>query len=408
MPGNDNLLSPEVVLDPYTYFGALRESEPVYWNEQLGGWILTRYDDVMAAFRDDRLSADRISPYYQRELQKPGGEKHRLTYDVLSRWMVFVDPPDHTRLRKLVDWAFRPRVVENLRPGIQSVIDELIAGLKGKRSFDFVEEFAYPLPVIIISDMFGVPASERDRIRAWSDDIMALVFGAFDQGDRHERARNAFSEFSDYLAELIEQRRTHPGGEDLISMLVEAGDRDDALTDREIIATAILALFGGHETTTNLLANGLKNLLVHPEQLARLRGNWDLLPTCIEEILRFDGPSKAMWRVALEPVEYGGRRIGKGDRLFLAQTAANRDPRVFDRPDEFDITRPKSRHCGFGYAAHYCIGAPIARMEGAMALRSFLEAFPQPELRQDAFDYQPTVLNRALKSLHIGFPEESR
>lgn len=402
MPAHDDVLAPEVIRDPYSYFNALREEEPVYWNEQLGAWVLTQYDQVMAAFRDPRLSADRITPYYERKLDGPDGASHKVTYDTMSRWMVFVDPPDHTRLRKLVDKAFRPKAIERMRPNIQALVDELIADLGGAKEFDFVHDFAYPLPVLVISEMFGVPREDRDRIKGWSDDIMTLVFGALDVKDRHERASRAFAEFSAYLGNIVRQRREKPGN-DLITVLVEAEERGDALSEQEIIATCILLLFGGHETTTNLLANGLKNLLTHPEQMKLLREKPELLPSAIEEILRFDGPSKAMWRIAKEDVEIGGKLISKDDKLLLVQVGANRDPEKFERPDEFDITRGRTQHCGFGYAVHYCIGAPIARAEGMQALQAILDRWPSIELAQDESELQwyPTVLNRALKQLRI-------
>jgi cytochrome P450 len=395
----DDLLRPEVVADPYGFFGALREREPVYWNETLGAWVLTRYDDVMGAFRDPRLSADRISPYYERKLKGPNGEVHRFTYETLSRWMVFVDPPEHTRLRKLVDHAFRPKAIERMRQNVQALVEELVDDLVGKEEFDFVHDFAYPLPVLVISEMLDVPREDREKIKHWSDDIMMLVFGALDVKDRHERARAAFQDMSDYLANIIRERREKPG-HDLLSVLLAAEERGDALSEKEVIATCILLLFGGHETTTNLLANGLRALLLH-DQWKLLKEQPDLLPQAIEEILRWDGPSKAMWRIAKEDVEYGGKLIKKDDKLLLLQASANRDPSQFERPDAFDITREKTQHCGFGYAVHYCIGAPIARLEGMLAFKLLMERLPNLELASDHWEWQPTVLNRSLKTLPV-------
>jgi cytochrome P450 len=395
----DDVLAPHVVRDPYAYFNALREREPVYWNDSLGAWVLTAYQDVMAAFRDPRLSADRITPYYERKLTGPTGEVHRFTYETLSRWMVFVDPPEHTRLRKLVDHAFRPKAIERMRQNVGSLVEELVRELKQKREFDFVEDFAYPLPVLVISEMLDIPREDRDKIKHWSEAIMTLVFGALDVKDRHERARIAFVDMSAYLAEIIRERRKKPGV-DLLSLLLAAEERGDALSEKEVVATCILLLFGGHETTTNLLANGLRALLLH-DQWALLGGRPELMPQAIEEILRWDGPSKAMWRIAKEDVVYGAKTIAKGDKLLLIQVSANRDPSEFERPDEFDITREKTQHCGFGYALHYCIGAPIARLEGSLAFKLLFAELPSLELASDHWEWQPTVLNRSLKKLPV-------
>jgi cytochrome P450 len=395
----DDVLAPDVVRDPYGYFNALREREPVYWNDSLGAWVLTAYDDVMGAFRDPRLSADRITPYYERKLTGPNGEVHRFTYETLSRWMVFVDPPEHTRLRKLVDHAFRPKAIERMRQNVGTLVEELVDGLKQKREFDFVEDFAYPLPVLVISEMLGIPREDRDQIKHWSDAIMMLVFGALDVKDRHERARLAFTDMSAYLADILRERRKHPGV-DLLSVLLAAEERGDALSEKEVIATCILLLFGGHETTTNLLANGLRALLLH-DQWNLLGEQPELMPQAIEEILRWDGPSKAMWRIAKEDVSYGDKLIPSGAKLLLVQVSANRDPRKFARADAFDITREKTQHCGFGYAVHYCIGAPIARLEGSLSFKLLYAALPGLQLASDAWEWQPTVLNRSLKTLPV-------
>jgi len=395
----DDVLAPAVVADPYSFFNALRDREPVYWNESLGAWVLTSYDDVMNAFRDPRLSADRITPYYERKLKGPNGEVHRFTYETLSRWMVFVDPPEHTRLRKLVDHVFRPKAIERMRENVQALVEELVAELKTKKEFDFVHDFAYPLPVLVISEMLNVPREDRERIKHWSDDIMTLVFGALDVKDRHERARVAFMDMSNYLAAIIKERRNNLG-HDLLSLLLAAEERGDALSEKEVIATCILLLFGGHETTTNLLANGLRALLIN-NQWELLKQKPELMGQAIEEILRWDGPSKAMWRIAKEDVEIGGKAVKAGDKLLLVQVGANRDPSQFERPDEFDITREKTQHCGFGYAVHYCIGAPIARLEGMLTFKLLMEELPNLELATDSWEWQPTVLNRSLKALPV-------
>ena len=394
------LLAGHAVTDPYSYLAGLREAAPLHRDERLGAWLVLRYDDVRAAFRDSRLSADRVSPYFERCRAQGAAQRERATYDVLTRWIVFTDPPRHTRLRKLVDYAFRPRAVERMRGWIASLVEELVDDLGPERELDFIERFASPLPVRVICDLFGVPRENRGDLTRWSEDILTLVFGAMHSADRHERAERSLREFSEFLRGVIAERRERPG-EDLISDLVAAEERGDVLDEEEIVATCVLLLFAGHETTRNLLANGLKAILEHGPARAALASDPSRMPDAVEEVLRFDGPTKAMWRQVAEPVEYGGRRIEPGERLLLVQASANRDPRRFEAPERFNIARRSNRHVGFGYSVHYCLGAAIARLEGALGLGAFLERFPGASLAADTFEWDPLVLSRSLKRLPV-------
>ena len=361
---------------------------------------MLRYDDVRAAFRDARLSADRVSPYFKRRRANGHPEREGATFEVLTRWIVFTDPPRHTRLRKLVDYAFRPRAVERMRGWIASLVDELVEELGDEREFDFMERFANPLPVRVIGDLFGVPRENRSDLIRWSEDILTLVFGAMHSADRHERAERSLREFSEFLRGVIAERRVRPG-EDLISDLVAAEERGDVLEEEEIVATCVLLLFAGHETTRNLLANGLKAILEHGAVRTALASDPSGMPGAVEEILRFDGPTKAMWRQVVEPVEYGGQRIEPGERVLLVQASANRDPRRFEAPETFAIARGANRHVGFGYSIHYCLGAAIARLEGSLGLGAFLKRFPRASLATDNFEWHPLILSRSLKQLPI-------
>ena len=394
------LLADHAVADPYSHFAGLREAAPLHRDERLGAWLVLRYDDVRAAFRDPRLSADRVSPYFERRRSHGVAERERATFDVLTRWIVFTDPPRHTRLRKLVDYAFRPRAVERMRGWVASLVDELVDELGDEREFDFVERFASPLPVRVICDLFGVFHESRGDLTRWSDDILTLVFGAMHSADRHERAERSLREFSEFLRGVIAERRVRPG-EDLISDLVAAEERGDVLEEEEIVATCVLLLFAGHETTRNLLANGLKAILEHDAARAALVSDSSAMPDAVEEILRFDGPTKAMWRQVVVPVEYGGQRIEPGERVLLVQASANRDPRRFEDAETFDIARRSNRHVGFGYSIHYCLGASIARLEGALGLGAFLERFPHASLATDTFEWDPLILSRSLKRLPV-------
>ena len=394
------LLADHAVADPYSHFARLREAAPLHRDERLGAWLVLRYDDVRTAFRDQRLSADRVTPYFERCRARGDVHRERTTFEVLTRWIVFTDPPRHTRLRRLVEYAFRPRAVERMRGWITSLVDELVGELGDQREFDFIERFASPLPVRVICDLLGVPHERRSDLTRWSEDILTLVFGAMHSADRHERAERSLREFSAFLREAIAERRARPG-EDLISDLVAAEERGDVLEEEEIVATCVLLLFAGHETTRNLLANGLKAILEHGAARTALVSDPSRMPDAVEEILRFDGPIKSMWRQAAQPVEYAGQRIEPGERLLLVQASANRDPRRFDDPETFDIARGSNRHVGFGYSIHYCLGAAIARLEGALGLGAFLERFPHVSLAADTFDWDPLILSRSLKRLPI-------
>ena len=394
------LLAARAVADPYSYFAGLRETAPLHRDECLGAWLVLRYDDVRAAFRDSRLSSDRVSPYFERRRARGDTGREATTHEVLTRWIVFTDPPRHTRLRKLVEYAFRPRAVERMRGWIASLVDELVEGLGPESELDFIERFASPLPVRVICDLFGVPHENQGELARWSEDILTLVFGAMHSADRHERAERGLREFSEFLRDVIAERRARPG-EDLVSDLVAAEERGDVLEEEEIVATCVLLLFAGHETTRNLLASGLKAILEHDAARAALAADPAGMTGAVEEILRFDGPIKAMWRQAAESVTYGGRRIEPGERVLLVQASANRDPRRFEDPDTFDIARVSNRHVGFGYSIHYCLGAAIARLEGALGLGAFLDRFPNASLVTDTFEWDPLVLSRSLKRLPI-------
>lgn len=406
-----DLLSPEAVRDPYGYVNALREEIPVVWNARHRAWLITRYADVSAAFRDPALSSDRISPYLEKdgrsqaEASTSGNEPDEVDaqaspFEHLSRWMVFKDPPDHTRLRRLVSKGFTPRTVESLRGRIAEIVEDLVEELKAKGEGDIVRDLAYPLPAIVIAEMLGVPAEDRDRFKDWSEDILVLVFGAKGEGDRHERARRGLLDLSDYFKELAAYYRENPA-DNLISALVAAGDRDDALSEEEIVATCTLLLFGGHETTTNLIGNGTLALLENPAELSRLRTEPELLPTAIEEFLRYDGPSKLAVRYTVADCEFGGTRIEAGQRVFLVQAAANRDPRRFDNPDMLDLGRVENKHVGFGFGIHYCLGAPLARLEAQIAFGTLLKKVANIERAVGEPRWHETILSRGLETLPV-------
>ena len=401
MPIHDNLSAPDVIADPYPYFHQLRAEDPVHWNPLWGGWILTRHDDVQASFQDRRLSADRMSPFMA-SLKKEEARELQPSYQIFSKWMVFTDPPQHTRLRMLVNKAFTPRRVESLRPRIQAIVDELLDRVIPAGRMELIHDFAYLLPVTVIAELLGVPARDHENIKKWSDEITLFIFGAIGVPDRRQRAQLAMLALASYLKAVIAERRQQPQ-DDLISALIAAQEQDDALTDDEIVSTCALVLFGGHETTTNLISSSVHALLKNPEQKRKLAEDPSLISTAVEEFLRYDGPSKSMVRLALEDFELRGKQIKKGQRLLLIQSAANHDPERFADPDSLDITRQPNPHVAFGYGIHFCLGAPLARVETAITITTILRRLPKLRLTADALEWHPTIVSRALKALPVAF-----
>jgi len=388
-----DLLAPGLVADPHPALHALRARDPVHWSARHQAWLVSRHDDVSAAFRDPRLSNDRVGSIFG------ASERDTVEARILSHWMEFQDPPRHTRLRALVSKAFTPRVVESLRPRVIELVDELLGDIAATPRCDLVAAFAHPLPASVIAEMLGVPAEDRVLFRGWSDDILGLVFGS-GGSERFERARKGFAELDAYFRALLEARRSAPR-DDLLTALVAAEERGDALSRDEIVGTCVLLLFGGHETTTNLLASSVWLLDRHPAERERLRREPALLASAIEELLRFEGPSKMMVREVRAPLTLRERRLEPGQRVFLLQCAANRDPEIFADPDRLDLARRPNPHLGFGFGVHYCLGAPLARLEAQVAIAALLARFPGLRVLEEAPSWRPTLLSRGLAKLAV-------
>lgn len=394
MPLDLDLLAPDVVMNPHPAFARLREQDPVHWSERHRAWVLTRYDDVSAAFRDLRLSSDRASPLAHASASGADGKDPVVS--VLSRWMVFRDPPDHTRMRRALRAAFTPTAIGELRPIVERVVDELVDDLSDE--FDFVADFAVPLPALVIAELLGIPPEDHGQFRSWSEDLATLVF-ASGLPDRHLRGRKALSALSGYLGDQLARRRAEQRS-DLLGLLATAQAAGE-LTAEEAVANAVLLLFAGHETTTGLLANGLAVLLAHQDELARLRANRALIGSAVDEMLRYEGLSKLMPRWAVQEVEVRGRRIAPGCLVYLVQAAANRDPAQFADPDRLDLARDPNPHVGFGYGPHYCLGGALARLETATALSRLLDRWPRIELARDQPRWRANLLGRTVESFEV-------
>jgi Cytochrome P450 len=400
-----DLLSPEAVADPYPALALLREHDPVHWSTKYRSWFVTRYDDVDEALRDPRFSSDRITPYRRAKLDGPDADPGvRAAFGVLEDWMVFKDPPDHTRLRKLLSRAFTPRAVDRMRPRVAELADELLDGVlaAGTGRADLIHDYAYPLTASVIAEMLGVPRRDHPRFKDWSDQITGLVFGGMGDPNRHVTGANGMAELTEYLTELVREHERNPA-DDLLSALISARDEGDALSQDEVISTGVLLLFAGHETTTNLIGSGLLALLRRPDQRALLAADPSLVGSAVDELLRYDGPAKSVARVMAEDVELRGRRLRRGQRVFLCTAAANRDPAVFEAPDRLDITRRQGRHLGFGVGLHYCLGAPLARLEASVAIPRALERLPELAPAEDRLRWHPVLLTRGLIEFPVRF-----
>ncbi|MFF1378506.1 cytochrome P450 [Streptomyces sp. NPDC058308] len=410
-PPQPELFTWEFATDPYPAYAWLRENSPVHRTTLPSGveaWLVTRYADARQALADQRLSknpAHHDEPAHAKgKTGIPGERKAELMTHLLN-----IDPPDHTRLRRLVAKAFTPRRVAEFAPRVQELTDSLIDALLDKHGVaegeaDLIHEFAFPLPIYAICDLLGVPREDQDDFRDWAG--MMIRHGG---GPRGGVARSV-KKMRGYLAELIHRKRLDPG-EDLISGLIKASDHGEHLTENEAAAMAFILLFAGFETTVNLIGNGLYALLTHPEQRERLQraladGDTGLLATGVEELLRFDGPVElATWRFATEAVRVGGQDIAAGDPVLVVLAAADRDPARFDRPDTLDLSRRDNQHLGYGHGIHYCLGAPLARLEGQTALSTLLRRLPDLELASDPADlrWRGGLIMRGLRTLPVKF-----
>lgn len=397
---DDEVLREDRLADPYPYFKVLREHDPVYWNQRYRTWFIHKHADVMDALRNPAFSSDRVRPVYEDRLSPEQREARWPTFEVLRHWMVFLDPPEHTRLRKVVQPAFTPKAIAAMRPRVEEVVRDTLAELEGRESFDFVRDLAYPIPAIVIAEMIGVPAEERDLFKSWSDDILTLVFGAEGQKDRRQLAQQGLVELTDYLRAMITDVRRNPG-DNLISRIVTAEDVTPPLSDEEIIATLALLVFGGHETSTNFIANGVRQLLLHPDQLRLLRENPDKVGVAGEEILRFDGPSRMEARLLVQDVEMRGKTLRAGDNVLLVQSSANRDEDVFEHADSLDVTRHPNPHVGFGHGLHHCLGNFLARLEGQVAFVEVFNRMPDLALGDIPEVWHPTMMSRGMKSMPV-------
>ncbi|HEY3991453.1 MAG TPA: cytochrome P450 [Ktedonobacteraceae bacterium] len=395
------MLNADNLSNPYPLYHRLRASNPVFWDEEQGGcWSVTSHAEVLTGLRDARFSAQRMSIETS---WIPEDLKNSLEPPIsaLTRQILFLDPPDHTRLRGLVSKAFTPRMIEKLRPRIQQIVDELLDVAEEKGRLEAISEFTYPLPAIVIAEMLGVPTEDRERFTLWTSNFARLLDGGsgltFEQLIENLQGVNTFME---YFRVLIRQQRQQPQ-DNLLQAMIDAEDHGDALSENEVLGNCVLLLAAGHGTTTHLIGNGLLALLRHPEQIEFLRSEPQHLPGAVAELLRFDSPVQMTSRIAKEDLVLGGQRIKAGQEVLFSLGAANHDPAQFEQPDSLNLRRLENRQMAFGQGIHFCLGAPLARAEAEIAFASFFKRFSDPRLETNDVEWFPSQVFRGLLELPI-------
>jgi cytochrome P450 len=400
---DDMLVSREFMEDPYPLLRRLRQEDPVHWSDSIGGWILTRFDDMMVTFKDTahfsnegRLAkAVAYLPPETRIRFKTFEDHYR------QRSLIHSDPPDHTRLRSLVTKAFNARVVEGMRPRMQEIVNEAFDAALQAGGMDVIKDLGVPLPVTVLAEILGVPKADVHLFKGWADGLLAFQGLNKPSVEVLQRAQDAILGIREYLGALLKEKKIHPG-EDLLSELAAAESEGERLSETELLNTCITLLVAGHETTTSLIGNGIWALLQHPEQWQLLKDDPALLPSAIEEMLRFESPVARQPRLMKQEAEMGGKQLRPGEMVFQMLNAANRDPEYFTEPDRFDIRRQKNKHIAFGFGPHFCVGALLARTEGQVVFSTLLARLPHARLVHEKPDWDIHKPNsRMLKTLPI-------
>lgn len=385
--------------NPYALYHQMRELDPVCWDERANSWVLTRYADVAVALRDSRYT---VRGFMSDTSWIPEEMRPRLEPPLraVSRQMLFQDPPDHTRLRGLVAKAFTPRMIDSLRPVIQQIANDLLDQAEAKGQMEVIQDFAFPLPAIIIATMLGVPPEDREQFNRWSSYFGRLLDGGDFTLEGIFEAVSEVSDFLDYFRAIIRTRRTS-SKDDLLQAMINAEEQGDTLSEEELLGNCILILAAGHGTTTHLIGNGTLALLRHPDQLQLLQEQPALLPGAVAELLRYDSPVQMTSRRTKEALQIGGKQVNAGQEVIMLLGAANHDPEQFADPDRLMLPRTENRHLSFGLGVHFCLGAPLARVEGEIAFGTLFNRFPHLRLATDTVEWQPSIVFRGLTQLPV-------
>ena len=397
-----HLLNPAVLANPYPLFHRLRTEDPVHWDPFLHAWVVTRYKDVVTVLHYH--SAERTPTPEQ--LTAIGLAALNPIAEIMVKQMLFLDPPAHTRLRSLASQAFTPQRVEVLRGHIREITNRLLDNVESKGCMDVIADLAEPLPCIVTAEMLGVPVEDYQQLKAWSQDFAEMLGNFQHNPDRARKILKSVLDMADYFRSAMREQRARPRG-GLVSSLMNAQIDGDRLTEEEVIANCIVTMVGGQETTTNLIGNGVLTLLRNPDQMEKLRSDLSLIPSAVEELLRYESPSQHTARLAPEDTILGGKRIRKRQAVIAVMAAGNRDPERFPDPDRLDITRTENRHLAFGWAAHFCFGAALARIEGQTAFELMLRRLPNWTFDQSPLVWRSNLGLRGLTKLPIHFGQPS-
>jgi len=393
---DQDLTAPAIVDNPYPLFAKLQDEQPIAWNQQLNGWIVSRFDDVDLVLRSPHTSVEKLQPFVQHSRSAARGDIEVLG-EVLSDWMVFVDPPRHASLRQALKDAFMPTEIRALSPRVRATADELLDQLPLDEDVDVVANFAGPLPAMVIGDLFGLLRSELPVLKSWSDPLGKFVLASTDRENLYENAAEVVREMKTRFLALIEEFRQAPTDNFMTRMLANAGK----LSDDEIANTLVLVLWAGHDTTTNHLATMFHYLAAQPDLFQRLKAEPELIPGAVEEFLRLDGPAHMLVRLVKDDIEVGGRVIHAGERIFTMMNTANRDRRKFACPHDVQPDRPKNRHLAFGKGIHVCLGAPLARLEGVQVLTALCERYSDIRFGSDQATWRQNLIMRGPNYLPI-------
>jgi cytochrome P450 len=393
-----HLLDPEVLANPYPLFHRLRSEDPVHWDPFLHTWVVTRYTDVLEVLHT--FSADRT--HTPEKLEAMGLSEMSPIAQLMVKQMLFMDAPQHTRLRKLASHAFTPHRVAALRSHIREIVARLLDRVERNHRMDVIRDLAEPLPAIVTAEMLGVPVDDRDRLKAWSADFAEMLGNFQHNPESAAKMLRTVHDMTEYFRDAIRRQRDDPR-QGLVSSLITAEVDGDRLTDEEIVATCIVTMVGGQETTTNLIGNGLLTLLRQADAMERLRSELSLIPSAVEEMLRYESPSQHTGRLAPCDRELGGKVIRKRQAVMAVMAAANRDPERFPDPDRFDVQRQDNRHLAFGYAAHFCFGAALARIEGQEAFDAIVRRMPDLRLEPGPLVWRNNLGLRGVTELPVSF-----
>lgn len=395
-----NPYDPKFQANPYAFYHNLRSVEPIH-QSFTGMWVITRYADAKAVLRDPRFCVNKMSNNIQHKSHYLAQGNFNTLAQVTSKWLIFLDPPEHTRLRGLISKAFSATSVKFLRPQIQQIADELISEVRHKGLMDIISDFACPLPCNVIAAILGVPIEDWSKLYHWADKLSNILDPLRSLED-YEQMNKVALEFTDYFQNLIAQRQENLQ-EDLLSALIAVKEQDNKLSEEEIISICMLLFFTGEETTVNLIGNGMLALLHHPQQMQQIKAQPMLIQSAVEEILRYDSPIQITTRIATEDVVLDDVTVRCGEKVLVVLGAANRDPAQFPEPDCFDITRVNNHHLAFADGIHYCVGATLTRIEGEIAINALIQKLPELTLSQDKHEWRNKVAFRSLKALPVTF-----